>query len=294
MHLTEKDFKGLRKGQEVTGRLKEALIHSLAIREVNALRPHEETIQEAESKVAKSIIEAGSFTWPILADSRSGAILDGTHRWKLLKDFCFDFIPVQNIDSLKDAGVRIDVWCRVIYGISEEKFQETLRFFKFSIEPFDECSPIGKRPIVVSPNGKRYVIEEEEKFLALKQLATLERALGIQKFPAYEVYVDSTGVSKYEEMPHVVVTYPPKLTRAEVVDATSKGICFPPKSTRYIFPYRVYNIGVPLHKLRRGEKDATELTEELQEEQAKRRLIYLGKGIDIDRHYEERMFKLED
>jgi hypothetical protein len=87
----------------------------------------------------------------------------------------------------------------------------------------------------------------------------------------------------------VVVLRPPALDKA-VVRQRAGGVLLPPKSTRFLLPYRVIGLRAPLEALGGPRQALVELLDRERE----RPLVCLGAGLAIDRRYPERLWQFAD
>ena len=285
------------KAVEVPEEMGRLLIDSLAIERVAGLYPHEETHMAGKLGVAEGILRQQRFTWPIFVDKGSKVILDGMHRWGLLNDFCFRFIPVQNLDYLGDDTVLLNTWCRTIDDTNEESFQNAAQ--EHGLEALHDVSitDIPKRgsALLMSPLKRLYSfrtrMSPRDEYYALKGI---EDALGIsEKYNSGRArYMTEKEVMGETSRPDCVLTFPRPLSKKDVIDEARRGKVFPPKATRHVFLFRLYNLSIPLKQLNTN-TTSEELTMEVRTLQATKKLIYVGKGIKIDRWYDEHMLKFE-
>jgi hypothetical protein len=82
---------------------------------------------------------------------------------------------------------------------------------------------------------------------------------------------------------------PPALDKAAVRQRAG-GALLPPKSTRFLLPYRVFGLHVPLGALGGGRQALIDVLERERE----RPLACLGPGLVIDRRYPERLWQFTD
>jgi hypothetical protein len=280
----------------IEGDLKDKVVNSLSVEEIDFLKPHEETHLIGKLRVAEGILKDRKFTWPIFSDKVSGVILDGMHRWNLLKDFCFFYVPVQHIDYLNNDKVILDVWCRVIRHTTEEEFQLAMKE-----EGLEEVDLSGEevhtrdRALLVSPNNRAYMFREKMAAqFEYYRLKTVEERFGISKkvnVGLADYKVEGSVIGSMNDADTVVI-FPRPLTKQDVVDVAQRGEVFPPKTTRHIFQFRVFNIEVFPMDLQTF-KSHELLAQHLRKDHRSRKLTYIGKGINIDRYYEEHMFKFE-
>jgi hypothetical protein len=101
--------------------------------------------------------------------------------------------------------------------------------------------------------------------------------------------VEDEAATEWIAAPGALVLRPPPFDKA-TVRRRPGGALLPLKSTRFLFPYRVLGLGVPLGALA-GPRDALE--GELDRERA-RPLACLGAGLAVDRRYPERLWQFVD
>lgn len=77
---------------------------------VGWLKPHEAFIPARFQEVLSEIVEFGGYRYPILADLRSGVILDGHHRYQVSLHLGLARVPAILIDYLNDARVKVQRW----------------------------------------------------------------------------------------------------------------------------------------------------------------------------------------
>jgi ParB-like chromosome segregation protein Spo0J len=79
--------------------------HSLEVREMSLilLREHEQIEDERLRQIREEIRREGRLRHPILVDKRSGAILDGHHRFRAYRELGFATIPCVLVDYQSDV-----------------------------------------------------------------------------------------------------------------------------------------------------------------------------------------------
>jgi len=290
----EAKWKGNEKPLPVDDDLKEQVVESLSVEEISFLKPHEETHLIGKLRVAEGILKEKKFTWPIFADRKTGVILDGMHRFGLLKDFCFSYIPVQHIDYVANDDIKLDVWCRYIKQVSEDEFSLVAKECGLEEVPFSTTDIMERKSaIIVSPNNRAYIFHERHSpQIEYYRLKEVEDRFSIGKkvstgLADYNVETEALGMLN---SPDTVVVFPRPLSKQDVIDVAMRGEVFPPKTTRHIFQFRVFNIEVLPTELQ-ATKTKKALEDAIWRAHKKRKLFYLGKGIIIDRYYAEHMFR---
>jgi hypothetical protein len=253
---------------------------SLAVAPLGDLRRHEATSPEGESRVRELLAAAGVLSWPLVVDAATGLVLDGSHRAVVLaREFGARFAVIQRV-ALDSPDVRLSAWCRVLEGVSEAAFERARRALGLEAAPGGglRCHYGGRlygRPGSSAPEAHRLATE-------------LERMLSSNGRRPRVLFVEDDAAAGWLGAPGVMVLQPPPLDKATVRAAA--GVTLPPKSTRFLFPYRVLGLAVPLAALG-GPSDP--LVAELERER-ERPLTYLGTGLAVDRRYPERLWQFAD
>lgn len=75
------------------------------------LKAHEEIVShERVAHLRDAIREWKEYKLPLLVDAKSGAILDGHHRYAVGKEMGLSKLPVILVDYLQDNSITVDVW----------------------------------------------------------------------------------------------------------------------------------------------------------------------------------------
>lgn len=74
---------------------------------VDQLKPHEKGSPLYLELLRKEIIKDGMLKYPIIADETSYVILDGMHRWLVLKSLGYELVPVILVNVFQNQKIRI-------------------------------------------------------------------------------------------------------------------------------------------------------------------------------------------
>jgi hypothetical protein len=86
-------------------------IRVITLVDINWLKAHEEIVSEDRvHKLKEAILGWNSYRLPLLVDARSGAILDGHHRYAVGRVMGLSRLPVILVDYLNDDTISVDVW----------------------------------------------------------------------------------------------------------------------------------------------------------------------------------------
>jgi len=76
---------------------------------IDALRQHEEILNENLMRVQRELVRDGMIKDPIIVDQRTMVILDGHHRYNALKRMGYKYIPVYFVDYSSDY-IAVAAW----------------------------------------------------------------------------------------------------------------------------------------------------------------------------------------
>ena len=74
------------------------------------LKPHEQIKPKNRDKLLEMTKKWGGFTKPLIVDKKTGAILDGHHRYSIAGKLNLARVPAICVDYLDDSRIEVDVW----------------------------------------------------------------------------------------------------------------------------------------------------------------------------------------
>jgi hypothetical protein len=111
----------------------------IAVLPIDSLRPHEKGSPLYLEILKREITRDGVLKYPIIADEKTRVILDGMHRWLVLKNLGYTLIPVILVDAHKNPRIRVG----------------KRRIHRYLCDPEEEI-PIGK---VISAGISRHLMK---------------------------------------------------------------------------------------------------------------------------------------
>ncbi|MBA88263.1 MAG: hypothetical protein CMB16_03235 [Euryarchaeota archaeon] len=78
--------------------------------DVEWLKPHEEIKSKNRDKLLDMTKRWRGFTKPLLVDAKTGAILDGHHRYSVARCLNLSKVPAILIDYFDDDKITVEVW----------------------------------------------------------------------------------------------------------------------------------------------------------------------------------------
>jgi hypothetical protein len=254
---------------------------SLAVASLGDLRRHEETAADTESRVRELLAEARVLSWPLVVDAGSGLVLDGSHRAVVLaRDLGARHVLVQRV-RLDAPDVGVATWCRVLEGVSPAAFDRARRMLGLEVGAHGAVRCHYRGRVYTRPGSGT----PESWGLA----EALEGVLASNGHRPRARLVEDEAVAGWLGAPDALVLRPPAVDKASIRQGAA-GALLPPKSTRFVLPYRVFGLDVPLAALR-GPREA--LLSLLDRERA-RPLLCLGADLVVDRRYPERLWQFAD
>lgn len=264
----------------------------ITLRKTSDLKPHEETVDDDLKRLVNSLGDNPVLRHPIIADWRTGIVLDGTHRLAAINQLRCNFIPSALVDY-DDPQITVERWFRLFSGSNVQKLENDLRKLKPREISRHEC---------------------EDGLSKRRWYATVEKPMSCLAFPArsptpYEMVRDSYGIEIAARKQRVTIAYQDnkdteagdsqslvmstiRIEKKEVVETVKKGKLFPPKSTRHLVPSRPLGGGVPVDWLRGS--DFSEAQSRYQEYIQSRKVKRLPEGSRIgSRRYLEEVFLFE-
>jgi len=79
----------------------------MALVPIDELKPHEKGSPVYLELLKQEILRAGVLKYPIIADDKTRVILDGMHRWLVLKNLGHMLIPTILVDAMNDRRIRV-------------------------------------------------------------------------------------------------------------------------------------------------------------------------------------------
>ena len=262
----------------------------ITLRKTSDLKPHEETVAEDLNRLVNALRDNPVLRHPIIADRRTGIVLDGTHRLAAIKQLKCNFIPSALVDY-DDPQITIERWFRLFSGSKVRNLENHLRQLKPKEVSHNEC---------------------EDGLSKRRWYATVEKTMSCLAFPVrgpspYEIVRDAHGIEMAARKQGVSIAYQDnkdtgdaesllmstiKIEKKEVVETVKKGKLFPPKSTRHLVPSRPLGGGVPIDWLQAS--DFSETQSRYQEYIQSRKVKRLPAGSRVgSRRYLEEVFLFE-
>ena len=230
---------------------------------------------------------------PIIVDSSTGLILDGTHRSATLRALGFEYVPVAEIDY-RNPLVTLSRWYRIIDGQKLGSFLSEIQDFhpeRVDRELADEMLKQRKtfatlhdlNETIIFPTNTSEGLEHSRLGFKIEQIAR-KRGLTIN-------YADVPQLD--HSLPDRFVLSGIQVTKDEVVDVTHRNMLYPPKTTRHLIPSRPLSTRTPFEWLR-NTRDHVEAEDLFIRQLEKKTVRRLAPGTWVgSRRYQEEVFLFE-
>lgn len=233
--------------------LVDEMLECLEIRKVNELLPHEQTISPNIKRLKEAMLNIGQVVDPIIVDKKTGLVIDGNHRQKVLEIIECPYAAVQTVDYMRD-DITVDTWFPSVCLKPEEIFKldsikhepvdhdtgrKALADLKapFMIMSDDQCELLNPGSYKI-----KEMVEEQNYILSLLEKKDVS-------------YISQQEVGTHKCGGHSVL-FRRSYTKPEIIKTAQDHSPFPPKSTRHLVPGRIIRLNMRIGWLHRSSEDA--------------------------------------
>ena len=241
------------------------LLSKLEIRELSSLYPHEQVVVRNLKKLQEAMFNLGQLVDPLIVDRETGVVLDGNHRYQVLRNIEIPNTVVQPVDYPSEE-IGIGTWLPVsenhLSAADFEKMGEKVEMVDFDAgaKAVDSLQAVfmmvkvkdgRKECTLVSPGSYDVISMTEKQKSLVSQLDHIP----------LEYYADDL-IDGQLNMGRTVL-YRRSYTKKEVIEEALAGRPFPPKSTRHTIPDRIIRLNMRLGWLLEDKESAHSLLEEM-------------------------------
>ncbi|MFA5106575.1 MAG: hypothetical protein WC506_06480 [Candidatus Micrarchaeia archaeon] len=221
------------------------ILSKLDILPLDKLLGHEQTIKKNEIYLKEAMLNIGKLVDPIIVDKEHHVVLDGNHRFSVLKAIQCVSAACQVVDY-DDEEIKVGGWLPTT-GV----FPSAVGKLKCEIVDFEA--------------GKAAVDNKQAYFMAMTKTASglkcclyasggnsLDEIIADQQAVLKGIgAADGMGyIEDFKCMEAVdsgrTVLYRRNFTKSEIVAKAKTGVPLPPKSTRHSIPDRIIRLNLPL------------------------------------------------
>jgi len=240
--------------------LAEEMLSCLKIREVSKLYSHEQVIAYNLKRLKESMLNIGHLVDPLVVDEKTGVVLDGNHRLKVLEIIECPYAVCQMVDY-QSPEIGVTTWFPVTDLTPEKIFKlDNIKHEKVSYEdgkkavdelksPFMLCD--GNDCHLLNPGNYKMkeMVEEQKYILSLMAGGMLDYIPG-------EENRDQLSLGRS-------VFYRRSYTKEEIIKTAQGHDPLPPKSTRHLIPGRIIRLNMKLGWLNSSPEEATKALESM-------------------------------
>ena len=223
----------------------------LTLKRISELNPHEETVPTDLHGIVSTLERDPVLRHPIIADSATGAVLDGTHRLAALSKLGCYTIPTAVIDY-QNPLVRVDRWYRVITGENLNDFMkrpEEKPSQLFSSASEADQSLLSRLSYATLCDQKWCFAFGSNESTALKACQSAFQIEEIARNNHLKIaYTDTADLKNLLKNGFLMSTI--RVEKSEVIESCVNHTLSPPKSTRHLIPSRPLGLAVPLDLLK--------------------------------------------
>ena len=237
------------------------MLKCLEIREVKSLLSHEQVIAYNLKRLKESMLNIGHLVDPLVVDSKTGVVLDGNHRLKVLQIIECPYAVCQLVDY-SSPEITVGTWYPSTHLTAEQLFKlDSIKHEKVEYEAGKAAVDSLKAPFMLSSkkdgchllNPGSYklkeMIEEQNYVLSLLEKNSLDY------IPQEEVGV----ASRLDQSVLVRRAY----TKEEIITTAQAHSPLPPKSTRHLIPGRIIRLNMKLGWLNSSPQEAKKALDDM-------------------------------
>ncbi len=223
----------------------------LTLKRIRELKPHEETVPSDLRGIVSTLERDPVLRHPIIADSTSGAVLDGTHRLAALSQLGCYTIPTALIDY-QNPLVKVDRWFRVITGEDLNDFMKRTdqgpNHLASSTSEADK-SLLSRLSYAALSNQRECFTFRSKGSGALEACGNAFQIEELARNNHLKItYTDNNDLKDLSKETFLMSTI--RVEKSEVIESCVNHTLFPPKSTRHLIPSRPLGLAIPLDLLK--------------------------------------------
>ena len=236
------------------GELVDELLNSLEVREVKSLLSHEQVISSNLKRLKEAMLNMGHLVDPLIVDRKTGLVLDGNHRLKVLEIIECPHATCQVVDYMAPE-ISVGTWHPSISIAPEEVFKlDSIKHEKVDFEAGKKAVDELKAPFMaVSKNNECHLINPGS-YKLMEMVEEQNYIFSLIEKGAVD-YIPSEEFQKNVDLTKSVL-YRRAYSKDEIIKAGQAHMPFPPKSTRHLIPGRIIRLNMKLGWLNRSKEEA--------------------------------------
>ncbi len=240
----------------------EEMLKCLEIREVKNLLGHEQVIPYNVKRLKESMLNIGHLVDPLVVDKKSGVVLDGNHRLKVLEIIECPFAVCQTVDYIGNDQITVGSWFPSLSLSHESLFKlDSIKHEKVDRAAGEKAVKDLKAPfMLVTKKDGCYLMNPGD--YKLKEMVQEQLyILSLLEKTAVD-YIPEEEVDRMVNLGQSVLLRR-SYTKEEIVKTAQAHSPLPPKSTRHLIPGRIIRLNMKLGWLNSSPEEAKKALDDM-------------------------------
>ncbi|MEM2908703.1 MAG: hypothetical protein QXT05_01510 [Candidatus Bilamarchaeaceae archaeon] len=222
----------------------EDMLSQLEIRAVDALYGHEETISRSLKRLKEGMLNIGQLVDPLIVDGKTGVVLDGNHRLKVLEIIECPYAVCQVV-NYSSPEIRVGTWHPSLKISKDELLQlDSIKCEKVDRETgLKAVNELRSPAMAIIPDGECYLINPGN--YKIKEMIEEQRYLLGLIENRQPQYIPDEEIERHRVLGETVF-YRRAYTKGEIIAMATAHSPLPPKSTRHLIPGRIIRLNMRL------------------------------------------------
>ncbi|VVC04225.1 Uncharacterised protein [Candidatus Bilamarchaeum dharawalense] len=239
--------------------LVEEMLKCLEIREVKSLLSHEQVISQNLKRLKEAMLNIGHLVDPLIVDGKTGVVLDGNHRLKVLEIIECPHATCQVVDYMKDE-IKVGTWFPMVASKPDQIFKlDSFKHEKVDYEVGRKAVNNLKAPFMLVSKEKECHLLNPGNYKLMEMVEEQNYILSLLDKNSMD-YIPEEEVQKLTNLSKSILIRR-SYTKEEIIKTAQAHTPLPPKSTRHLIPGRIIRLNMKLGWLNRSKEEAqTELS----------------------------------
>jgi len=222
----------------------EEMLEKLEIRQVKSLYGHEQTISRSLKRLKEGMLNIGQLVDPLIVDKKTGVVLDGNHRLKVLEILECPHAVCQTVDY-NSPEIEVKTWQPSLkITVDELTKLDSIKYEKVEKEEGMRAVDSLRAPTMAMTPENEYYLLNPGKYKLKEMIEEQKYVLGLieDKGPNY---IAEEQMEKEQKAGNTIF-YRRGYTKEEIINSATEHTPLPPKSTRHLIPERIIRLNMRL------------------------------------------------
>ena len=234
--------------------LVDEMIKCLEIREVKNLYSHEQVISHNLKRLKETMLNIGHLVDPLIVDKKTGVVLDGNHRLKVLEIIECPNAVCQTVDYMSDE-IQVTTWHPTVDLTSAQITKlDSLKLEKVDPDAGKKAVAELKAPFALMTKSEGCYLVNPGNYKLMEMVEEQNYVLSLLEKTAVD-YVPDEDAGKCVASGETVM-YRRSYTKEEIIKTAIAHAPLPPKSTRHLIPGRIIRLNMKLGWLHHTREEA--------------------------------------